>query len=250
MRPASLALLGVVAYGVFLTATIPARWLEARLAAAAPGRYQAHEINGTLWKGDAQGVVNAPGGTLVVDHVAWRFLPSRLLQGRLAFAVDAKGAGFDATYEATRSFAGWGLRDLTAQADTTLATALVPLIGRWRPEGRVSVAAPAIDVSGESVRGDARIEWKGAGLGLSEVKPLGSYRLELEADGPGAKLALTTLDGALRVSGQGRIDWPTRLAFAGEARGEAAKAEALAPILDLMGPARPDGARAIDWRMR
>ena len=250
MRPASLALLGVAAYGVFLAATVPARWLETRLATAAPGRYQVHSIDGTLWKGEAQAVVNAPGGTLVVDRVAWRFLPSRLLQGRLAFAVDAKGAGFDAAYEASRSFAGWGLRDLTAQADAALAAAAVPLIGRWRPEGRVSLAAPAIDFSGEEVRGDARIEWKGAGVGLSEVKPLGSYRMELNADGPGAKLNVTTLDGTLRVSGQGRIDWPSRLTFAGEARGEAAKAQALGPLLDLMGPARPDGARAIDWRWR
>jgi general secretion pathway protein N len=250
MRPASLALLGVAAYGVFLAATVPARWLEARLAAAAPGRYQVHSIGGTLWKGEAQAIVNAPGGTLVVDRVAWRFLPSRLLQGRLAFAVDAKGAGFDAAYEASRSFAGWGLRDLTAQADAALAAAVVPLIGRWRPEGRVSLAAPAIDFSGEEVRGDARIEWKSAGVGLSEVRPLGSYRMELNADGPGAKLNLTTLDGSLRVSGQGRIDWPSRLSFAGEARGEAAKAQALGPLLDLMGPARPDGARAIDWRWR
>src|SRR6185369_11952691 len=115
-----------------------------------------------------------PGGTFVVDHLSWRFLPSRLLQGRLAFAVDARGAGFAAAYEASRSFAGWGVRDLAAQADAALATAVVPLIGRWRPEGRVSIAAPAIDVSGEDVRGDARIEWKGAAIALSEVKPLGS----------------------------------------------------------------------------
>src|SRR6185369_2478410 len=142
-----------------------------------------------------------PGGTFVVDHLAWRFLPSRLLQGRVAFAVQARGAGFDAAYEASRSFAGLGVRDLTAQADAALATAVLPLIGRWRPEGRVSVASPAIDLSGEEVRGDARIEWKGAAIGLTEVKPLGSYRVEVSADGPGAKLNVSTLEGALRVSG-------------------------------------------------
>jgi general secretion pathway protein N len=250
MRPASLALLGVAAYGAFLAATVPARWLEARLATAAAARYQVQAADGTLWKGEARAVVNAPGGTLVVDRFAWRFLPSRLLQGRVAFAIDAKGAGFEAAGEASRSFAGWGLRDLTAQADAALAAAMVPLVGRWRPEGRVSIAARGLDISGEDVRGDARIEWKGAAIGLSEVKPLGSYRVEIDADGPGAKLNVSTLEGSLRLTGQGRIDWPARLAFAGEARGEAAKAEALAPLLDLMGPARPDGAHAIDWRTR
>jgi general secretion pathway protein N len=250
MRPASLAVLGIAAYGVFLAATMPARWIEARLAAAMPGRYQVHAIEGTLWKGDAQAVVNAPGGSLVVDRIEWRFLPSRLLQGRLAFAIDAKGAGFDARYEATHSFAGSGVRDLTAHADAALAAAVVPLASGWRPEGQVTVTASSIEISGQQVRGDARVEWKAAGLALSEVKPLGSYRIELAADGPGAKIAVATLDGPLRFTGQGRVEWPYRLAFAGEASGEAAKAEALGPLLDLMGPRRPDGSRAIDWRMR
>ncbi len=250
MRPASLALLGVAAYGVFLAATVPARWVEARIAAAAPGRYQALAVNGTLWKGDAQAVVNAPGGTLVIDRFEWTFRPARLLQGRLAFAIDVKGAGFDARYEATHSLAGAGLRDLTAHADAAIAAAVVPLVARWRPEGQVSLTAGSIDVSGQDVRGDARIEWKGAAIGLSEVKPLGTYRLALEAGGPGAKLDLTTIEGSLRVAGKGRVDWPTRLTFTGEARGEAAKAEALGPLLDLMGPARPDGARTLDWRWR
>jgi hypothetical protein len=36
----------------------------------------------------------------------------------------------------------------------------------------------------------------------------------------------------------------------GEARGEAARAAALAPLLDLIGPAKPDGSRTIDVRWK
>jgi general secretion pathway protein N len=250
MRPLPLAILGIAAYGTFLAATAPARWAEARLAAAMPGRYEAHAVNGTIWNGDAQAVVTAPGGTLVVDRFEWRFLPARLLRAQLAFAIGVRGAGFEARYEAVHAFAGSGVRDLAARADAALVAAAIPLLGRWRPEGQLIVTSPAIDVSGNDVRGDARIEWKAAAVGLSEVKPLGSYRAELKADGPGANLAVTTLEGALRLTGQGRVEWPARITFAGEARGEGANPAALAPLLDMIGPARPDGARAIDWRWR
>ena len=250
MRPTPLAILGIAAYLISLAATVPVRWLAARLVAAAPGRYEVHAMNGTLWRGDAQAVLNAPGGTLVVDRVEWKFVPARLLQGRLAFAIEVKGAGFEARYEAGRSLSGWGLRDLSVRADAALATAALPLVGRWRPEGSVSVAAPALDVSGDDIRGDATIEWKAAATTLSEVRPLGSYRAEVSADGPGAKLSVATLEGPLRMTGQGRLEWPTRLTFTGEARGEGPNAAALNPLLDILGPARPDGARALDVRWR
>lgn len=250
MRALSLAILGVVAYLVFLAATVPAPWIESRIDAAAPPGFEMNDMTGTLWHGEGQAVLQAPGGTLVVDRVRWRFVPARLLQGRLAFGLDVKGAGFEARAEAARSFGGWALREVDAQADAALAAAAMPFLGRWRPEGRLTLAAPSIDAAGNDVRGEATIEWRSAATTLSEVRPLGSYRASLAADGPGANLTVTTLDGPLRVAGNGRLDWPARLNFMGEARAEPARAAALAPLLDLLGPARPDGSRTIDvhWR--
>ena len=40
------------------------------------------------------------------------------------------------------------------------------------------------------------------------------------------------------------------MTFSGEARGEGANAAALEPLLNLMGPRRPDGARSIEVRIR
>ena len=250
MRPGSLAILGVAAYAAFLVATMPARWLAARLAADVPGRYQVQAANGTLWKGDARAVVGVAAGSFAVDRVEWDFLPSRLLQGRIAFAIALRGAGFEAKYEAGRSIAGWGLRDLAARADAALAAAALPWIANWRPEGSVSAASPAIEVSGEQVRGELRVEVKDASTALSGVKPLGSYRADLVAEGASARVRVSTVEGPLRLSGQGRLEFPARFAFSGEARGEGPNAAALDPLLDLLGPKRPDGARAIEWRTR
>lgn len=250
MRPGTLAIVGIAAYSAFLVGTMPARWLAARMEAAAPGRYPVHEVDGTLWKGSAKALINAPGGSLVIDRVEWDFLPSRLAQGRAAFAIKLRGAGFDAAYEAGRSLGGWGVRELVVRADAALAAAALPLIARWRPEGRLTAQAPSIDVSGSEIRGTLRIELEGAATSLSAVRPLGSYRAEITGEGPAGKVALTTLAGPLRLAGQGRIEWPSRFTFAGEARGEGPNAGALDPLLQMLGPARPDGARTLDWQLR
>jgi len=47
------------------------------------------------------------------------------------------------------------------------------------------------------------------------------------------------------VSGEGTLEALARFAFSGEARGEGPDAAALTPLLDLLGPRRPDGSRAL-----
>jgi len=53
----------------------------------------------------------------------------------------------------------------------------------------------------------------------------------------------------LKVSGQGTFTPPSKLSVSGEARGEGPNAKQLDALLDLMGPRRPDGARALEIRM-
>jgi len=249
MRPGSLAILGIAAYSVFLVATMPARWAAER-GLAKPALLALHDIEGTIWHGNAQAAIGGTAGSFAIDRVEWRFLPSRLLQGRAAYDASMKGAGFEARGEIGRTFAGWSVRDLNGRSQAAMATAILPWLGPWRPEGAVAVAAPSLDITGREVRGELRIDWTDAATSLSEVRPLGAYRAEVKADGPAARIVLTTLSGPLRVTGQGQLDFPSRLALTGEARAEGPSAPALQPLLDLMGPRKADGSRAIDWHTR
>ena len=249
MRPGSLAILGIAAYSAFLVANMPARWAAERLLPK-PGPVSLHEIEGTVWHGNARAAIGSAASLLTVDRVEWRFLPTRLLQGRAAYDASLAGAGFEARAEAGRGFAAWTLRDLNGRADASLATAILPWLGAWRPEGSLHVSAPSLDIAGREARGELRIDWTEAATSLSEVRPLGSYRADVKAEGPVARIALTTLSGPLRVTAQGQLEWPSRLALAGEARAEGPGAQALQPLLDLIGPRKADGSRAIDWRTR
>jgi len=245
MRPAALAVLGIAAYAAFLAATVPARFVAQRLSV--PGEIELSEAQGTLWNGRARAIVAAAGPGATLDSVRWHFLPARIASLRLAFALDASGPGLDGHAELERGPGAFGARDVNARGDAAALAAFIPLAAGWRPEGAITLAAPAIAWNGREAHGEARLEWRDAALALSTVRPLGSYRLEARAEGGPARITLTTLDGPLRLAGTGTFTPPDALAFAGDARAEGPSAAALEPLLNLLGPRRADGARTLSW---
>lgn len=250
MRPMALASLGVAAYAAFLVATLPASFVAARAEAAARGALAVHEPRGSAWRGTARASVQGPAGTVAIDRLAWDLLPARLLQGRLAWNVEAAMPGVEARFEASRSVSSWELRSLDARGTAAGVAQLAPLAAAWRPEGRVSAAGERLAWDGERFSGEARLEWRDAALASSEVRPLGSYALEVRGDGPRLALALRTLQGPLQLSGQGSATAGGRVELDGEARAEAAQARALEPLLQIFGPRRPDGAHAVRLRLQ
>ena len=248
MRPPALAAIGIAAYAVFLVATLPASFVLASAQEAEPGKFEVREASGTLWRGAAKLTVNTPGGPVAVDRFEWRWLPARLAAARLALDITASAPGLEAHYVGARAIGGWEARDLEARGDAAKLATVLPWIAAWRPEGTITVTSPRLDTDGAEVRGTARIEWRGAAVAVSDVRPLGTYRADIEAQGHAGKVTITTVSGPLRITGTGTLTPPTRVAFSGEARADAESARALEPLLNLLGPARPDGARALEWR--
>lgn len=250
MRAGPLAVLGIAAYAAFLAATVPARFVARHAEGLSHGRLAMDDARGTLWNGQARAALATPTGRLALDRVEWRFLPARLLAGRIAFDVAAAAPGLEARFEAARSPGRWEARALDARASAAAIVAALPWIAAWRPEGTVVAASPGLSTDGADLRGEARIEWRGAALALSGVRPLGAYSADLRAQGAVAQVDVATLEGPLRLTGKATLALPTRLEFAGEARAEGPNAAALEPLLDLLGPRRPDGARTLRWIAR
>lgn len=247
MRAASLAALGLAAYSAFLVATIPAGYVAAQVQSSMPGKFQVSDAQGTIWRGSARVRVGQIGPTL--DRVEWKIVPARLLSGELAFRVHATGEGLGGDFEAARGLQNAIVRGLKVQGDARGITGFVPALGAWHPSGNIEIAVPEMTIKGREPNGEAQVEWRGAITTLSDVRPLGSYRATWKGEGGQGKIVVTTLQGPLRVTGEGTTS-ATRFAFRGEARGEGESAKALEPLLDLIGPRRPDGARTIDVRMQ
>ncbi|MEO7742349.1 MAG: type II secretion system protein N [Usitatibacter sp.] len=243
------AVIGTAAYAAFLVALMPASFVAKQAEAQTRGGLQVHEASGTIWKGGGRATVATPAGPLAIERFTWRFLPSRLASGRVGFQVEGVSSGFTGRGEVGRALATWEARDVAVAGDARGIGSFLPLLAHWRPEGTLSMDAPRLAWDEREMRGEAKLEWRAAAMALSEVRPLGSYRVEVRGDGGPAKITLQTLEGALRLSGHGTLAPPSRLTFSGEARGEAAHAAKLAPLLDLMGPPRADGSRSLEWRI-
>ena len=92
--------------------------------------------------------------------------------------------------------------------------------------------------------GQAQLDMLAMSSRLSTLRPMGSYRLLLQggSGGQAPQLTLSTLDGALLLSGNGQ--WVgQRLRFTGEASAAPERAAALANLLNIIG--RRSGARSI-----
>jgi hypothetical protein len=95
------------------------------------------------------------------------------------------------------------------------------------------------------LEGGATLEWQSAGSSLSNVQPLGDYRLEIVGAGKTANLKLSTTRGALELTGQGQ--WEAQkgqIQFAGLAVPRERAAE-LEPLLRLLGEDQGNGKRTL-----
>lgn len=243
MRARGIALLAVAAYLAFLVATIPARWAAAHLSL--PPGISISGVQGTVWNGSA--AVDVENATRLAV-VRWHFLPARLVAARLAFAAQIAGDALRGSGEISRGVRSYEVRGLSVHADAAALAAFVPLAAAWHPQGRLALDAPALAWDGREARGSAHAQWQGATLAISDVRPLGDYRVDVRAEGGPARLDVATVSGPLRIAGHGTFAPPDALAFSGEARAEGNSAAALEPLLNLIGPRRADGARAIEWR--
>ena len=240
-RTRALAVLGAAAYAAFMVALLPARFVVARLAL--PPGIAVQEVDGTVWNGRARVAWSAAPAVTVRWH--WRALP--LFAARLAYDLEADGAGVQARTRLARGLTRWTLENAELRGDASAAAAFLPLLAPWQPGGRIELIAPRLAWDGREVTGSADVRWTDAALALAPVRPLGTYTVHLEGTGGPARVRISTAQGALRIAGDGTLEGLDRIAFTGEARAEGPNAASLNSLLDLFGPARPDGARAIRW---
>lgn len=245
-----LVVLGLVAFAVILALTVPATFIASQVNTAMPGQVAIESAQGNLFDGQARVRLAPLGAGVVIERVQWRFKPERLADGRLAFDTTASSGGFEAKMELSRTGSRWHVRDLQIDGDASGFATVFPILRSYQFSGPVTASAASLDGDDQQVFGDVKIEWKYAATSLSPMRPLGSYRAQWHADGTTGTISLSTLDGPLRLSGAGTTAIPPRLDFSGEAGADASAALVLEPLLDQIGPRKPNGARAIEIRLR
>jgi general secretion pathway protein N len=243
------ALVGLIAFA-------PAVWLADAVAARTDHRLLLADARGTVWSGSAVPVLHGGANS----HSA------AMMPGRMSWSIGLHGLGWvlrvrqpccigdDVVLQvrpglgtstlqlmpAARGFGEWPAAWLsglgapwnTLQLAGTLRLSgpgmtLANSAGRWRFDGRID-----LDLNDIASR-------------LSTLERLGSYRLQIAgaaAPGDGTSIGLSTLDGALLLSGQGQ--WTgSQLRFRGSARAAAGFEDALDNLLNIIG--RRQGAQSL-----
>lgn len=268
--------------GTLLAATLfaPAAWLARQVTQASEGRVQLADAHGTVWQGDAVLVLtggpdsrsasalpgrlqwqtgwSASGGMALTLRLAQDCCLPQPLQlriepgwGRLGLTLSPLGA------------AGAPVTSASPGSPAALPGAALPLLGRWpaswleglgtpwntlQPSGSLQLSAQALSllqVQGRIVLGgQAEIVLSDLASRVSTLETLGDYRLDLRGDpaGDAASLELSTLRGALQLSGRGQ--WvASKLRFRGQASAAAGFEAALNNLLNIIG--RRQGALSV-----
>ncbi len=239
---------GVIAFA-------PAAWLAAAVASATEGRLLLAEARGTVWRGSA--LVVLTGGAGSRDAAA---LPSRLewsigLNG-LAAEINLRQACCLSGSVPLLVRPGFGrfsvvvpaMPDGLGQWPAAWLSGLGTPFNTLQPGGALRVASPGATV--EFVQGRLRfvgslsVDAVDISSRLTTLDVLGSYRVVINGGegGETTALQLSTLTGALQLSGRGQ--WAgAKMRFTGEASVAEGAEAALNNLLNIIG--RRQGARSI-----
>jgi general secretion pathway protein N len=117
-----------------------------------------------------------------------------------------------------------------------------------QPTGRMRLSWQPLQLARQNqmieVNGTINLEINDIASRLSPVKPLGSYNLDMEWNGPQAKLLLRTIKGAMLLDGNGVLS-NGHLQFSGTARAAEGQQEKLANFLNLLGQRRQQNGHEV-----
>ncbi len=245
------AVLGIV---FALVVAAPANWLGAALTAASGQRVQLAEARGSWHDGSAllvlRGGAYSEAATLAPGRVSWHIGLGELWRGQLQLQVLDTALSHDVLQlEAQWHPGSWRLRQLAPWKGSLPAALLQGLGTPWNTlalRARLDLDLNGVDMQVADGRaqlfGDAKLDAMDVQSRLSQVAPLGSYRMLLRGEGPSATLQLSTVSGPLQLRGEGQ--WNGRQwRFEGRGSAQPQHAAELASLLGLLGEPAGDHVR-------
>ncbi len=240
----------IAAAGVAL-ATAPARYLDSLLGSGTLGRLRLAEARGTVWQGSGRLVIVDTGvndddrhslpGVAIPGRVSWSVKPWPLVAGMVDATVSIDGMPSPVRLQGSVGEVQVGAGSLSLPS-----VDLSRLGSPWnsvRPSGSLAIRWDTLVIRGGQMLGKAAFELRDASSAVTPVRPLGSYRLEIDGKGSQADLVLRTVSGPLKLSGKGQWTARTGLRLDADAVIEPAEVERLKAFLGLIG--RRDGERTI-----
>jgi len=212
----------------------PASLVTGFLERATAGRLTMAQTEGTLWRGAGVLLLQHDNKFLPLGHYAWRISPTANLS-QIAVVVDT---GADKPSQLRIS--PWGNEVEVSQGSASLPAQLLPVFAPqlvpYRLSGELVLTTEYFKINDISNSGTVTVDWNKATSGLTDIAPLGDYRIVLQGAGGDLKVSLTTLAGKLQLAGNGQMQIGRELSFNGTAQAAVEQKEALSDLLHHIGP--------------
>jgi general secretion pathway protein N len=236
-------LVAVLSNCAVMLALFPAAWITPQFSRATGGHVNLVNPTGSLWHGSAALMLAAgsdtSAATLLPGRIEWHTAFWPLFVGRVRMTMlQSDAMPNPITVDATRR--GAILSQGAIAVPASLLTGLGAPFNTLDLEGDVQLAWSDWRSFGNEAFGQLSVTLTDASSRVSLVKPLGSYRVVIQAQGSRSTVDLSTLKGPLMLDGHGTVSADSTI-FNGTASAAPEARDNLAGLLNLLGrPSGPD----------
>jgi general secretion pathway protein N len=226
-----LALMFGSVFFVGLFAFAPASLMGYALERASGGMLSLAQTTGSLWQGS--------GVALLRQNTRYQTLGSYRWHLQLFSAALQVQAGESApmTVRYTPFSGRISVESLHLTLPASIMEIAAPQLGPYQLQGTLEAHSDHLTLDTAGLNGEVSVDWAHAASGLSEIRPLGDYRILLQGNGAAVDGQLSTLSGKLQLSGTGRFDRASGLHINGTAQAAPGAAAAeLNELLHHIGP--------------
>lgn len=232
LRRVLLALVFGSVFLVGLFAFAPASLMGYALERASGGTLTLAQTTGSLWQGSGVALLKNKSRYQTLGSYRWH-----LQLFRAALQVQAaESAPMTVRYIPFASRVDIdNLRIALPASSLELAT---PQLGPYQLQGALDAHSDHLTLDASGLNGQITVDWLRAASGLSDIRPLGDYRILLQGNGAALDGQLSTLSGMLQLSGTGRFDKASGMQINGTA--QAAPGAAVAELNELLHHIGPE----------
>lgn len=229
---------------------LPAAWLSSIVENQTGGRLTLGDAQGTLWRGSAFVGVAAgksdPVTPLLPGRFSWRISPLLLLG-----QVDAElenASSLSQVLKVNGTWSQWQLGPNSVELPADRLSGLGAPLNTIQPSGQMKLSWGPLLLArqgqGVAITGTMNLDLDDVASRLSQIKPLGAYRVTMKWNGTDANLDVKTSSGPMLLSGTGTLK-NGKFHFSGKAEAEVGQEQKLANLLNLLGQHQKEGNKDV-----
>jgi general secretion pathway protein N len=239
----------IVSSGLVLVSMMPAAWITPQFAKATQGHVNLVDASGSLWHGSATVMLSAGDdvetATVLPGRVEWSTSFWSIFAGRLHMDLrETDEMPEPLRIDASLSGATVSANGIAVPA--TLFRGLGAPFNTLNLQGNVYAKWTTLRLIHGRAFGGITVTFDDVASSVSPVRPLGSYRVEVQEEGAAATLDLATLKGPLLLTGRGRVG-AGGTSFNGAASAVPEQRDNLAGLLNLLGRPTATGSTALSY---